>query len=309
MRQLIACLTCILLLTACGESVSSEPDLGPLIPYQTATPSQTSTPIPARTEILLPTSTVFLYTVILGDTLAAIADRYGVSLETLLAANPGIQPTALTVGTQLIIPTNSLQTSVPALTPAPVPVRQAKCWPETTGGLWCFALVQNEFAETLENISAQFTLLDENSNELASQTAYAPLDILPPGAFMPLGVHFPAPVNSQAVPRAQVLTAIRLLPGDARYLPVMLENTLVSVDAGGRSAQVSGRVLLTTLDGRAATLWVLAVAYDEAGNLVGFRRWDSGEPLAGGESLTFDLLLSSMGTEIDRVEFLTEARP
>ncbi len=307
MRSLLACLTCVLFLAACaGEST---PDLVPAQPYQTPSPSQTLTPLPAQTDILLPTPTLFLYTVVLGDTLGAIADRFDVSLEALVAANPGIQPTALTVGTELIIPTGSGQPSKPTPTPASAPVRQARCWPETSGGLWCFALIQNEYAETLENLSAQFTLLAENGEELASQIAYAPLNILPPGASMPLGVHFPAPVDSQATPRVQVLTAIRLLPGDARYLPVMMENTLVSVDADGRSAQVFGRVMLTTLDGLANTLWVLAIAYDEAGNLVGFRRWETSEPLAGGESVTFEFLVSSMGPEIARVEFLTEARP
>jgi hypothetical protein len=103
--------------------------------------------------------------------------------------------------------------------------------------------------------------------------------------------------------------AIRLLPGDVRYLPVMLENTLVSVAADGRTAQVSGRAMLTVFDGHANVFWVLAVAYDRSGNLVGFRRWEAEAPLAGGESVSFDLLLSSLGPEISRVEFLTEAHP
>jgi hypothetical protein len=312
MRRIAIFLTCALFLAACipsKDTIGSIPDPGTPIPYQTATPSRTQTLLPGLTEILLPSPTPILYTIVLGDTLGAIADRFNVSLEALMAANPGIQPTALTVGTKLVIPVGFTQPSESAPTPAPVEVQQAHCWPETTGGLWCFALVQNEYAEVLENISAQFTLLDGSGDELASQVAYAPLNILLPGACMPLGVHFPAPVDPKVLLRVQVLTAIRLLPGDARYLPVGLENTLVSVEAGGCSAQVSGRVMLTVLDGRANTLWVLAVAYDESGNLVGFRRWESGAPLAGGERVIFDFLLSSVGPDIAQVEFLTEARP
>jgi hypothetical protein len=56
-------------------------------------------------------------------------------------------------------------------------------------------------------------------------------------------------------------------------------------------------------------IWVLAVAYDKNGQLVGFQRWEAGEPLVAGESLPFNFLVSSMGPAIDRVEFLTEARP
>lgn len=309
MRRLPACLTCLLLLAACGGTPVPSADLEPALPYQTVTPSQTSTPLPALTEILLPTPTPVLYTVAAGDTLSAIAKRYAVSLEALLAANPGIQAGMLAVGTQLVIPVSVADSAAPTPTPVPVPVRQARCWSETTGGLWCFALLQNEFAEMLENISAQFVLVDGNGNEIASQIAYAPLDILPPGASMPLGAHFPAPIELQVIPRLQVLTAIRLLPGDVRYLPVILENTLVSVEAGGRSARVSGRALLTTPDGSAGTLWILAIAYDKSGNLVGFRRWEANEPLDDTQGLTFDLTVSSVGPEIERVEFLAEARP
>ena len=71
---------------------------------------------------------------------------------------------------------------------------------------------------------------------------------------------------------------MRLLPGDTRYLPVSLENTLVSVEADGRSAEVSGRVRLTGT-GTANTLWVLASAFDSAGNVVGVRRWESAAAL------------------------------
>lgn len=309
MHRLPAWLACLLVLAACGRATAPPPDLEPAAPYQTVSPSPSFTPLPALTEILLPTPTPILYTVAKGDTLEAIANQYGVSLEALLGANPGLQPAALPVGTQLVIPADAVQTAAPAPTPAPVPVRQARCWPESSGGLWCFALLQNEFAETLEDLSAQFILLDRNGDEIASQAAYAPLDRLPAGASMPLGVHFPAPVDQQALPRLQVLTAIRLLPGEARYLSVMLENILVRVESSRRSAQVSGRVLLTAPGVRAATLRVLAIAYDDAGNLVGFRRWEASKPLTEGESLTFELLVSSLGAGIERVEFLAEALP
>jgi hypothetical protein len=177
--------------------------------------------------------------------------------------------------------------------------------------------VQNEYAETLENLSAQFTLLDSNGQELASQVAFALLNTLPPGQSMPLLVHFPPPIQANGsapragtgtTPRVQVLTATRLLPGDTRYLPVMLENTLVSVDASGRTAQVSGLVILTGA-GTANTLWVLATAHDATGNVVGVRRWESSSALAADAPASFDFLVSSVGPVIDRVEFLAEAMP
>jgi LysM repeat protein len=240
--------------------------------------------------------------------LSGIAQRYGVTLEALLAANPGVQPTALSVGTKLVIPTGLEISGEPTPTPASLPVLQARCWPEVDGGQWCFALVQNDYAETLENLSAQFTLLDPSGRELASQIVYGLLDILPPDASMPLAAHFAPPAPADAGLRAQVLTAIRLLPGDKRYLPVMLENTLVSVEASGRTALVTGRVILTGA-GTANTLLVLATTYDAAGNVVGVRRWDSPSALMADVPVFFDFLVSSVGPEIARVEFLAEARP
>jgi LysM repeat protein len=308
MRKFLACLFLFSTLTACAGSTEAVTDLAPAVPYQTFTPSKTPTVIPPLTGIILPTPTTFTYIVVQDDTLNGIAGRYGVTLEALLTANPGVQPAALSVGTTLIIPTSNELPGEPTPTSAPLPVQQAYCWPETNGGLWCFALMKNEYAETLENLSAQFTLLDANGQEITSQAAFALLNTLPPGQSMPLAVHFLPPEQTSVSVRVQVLTAIRLLPGDTRYLPVMLENTLVSVEASGRTAQVSGRVILTEA-GTANTLWVLATAYDAARNMVGVRRWESPSALTTDAPVSFDFLVSSVGPGIDRVEFLAEARP
>jgi phage tail protein X len=316
MRKFLVCLFLLSTLTACAGNTEAVTDLAPAVPYQTVipsespivTPSESPTIIPSLTGIILPTPTTFTYIVAQGDTLSGIAGRYGVTLEALLAANPGIQPEVLSVGTTLIIPAGSGTPAESTPTPAPLPVQQARCWSETDGGLWCFALVQNEYAETLENLSAQFTLLDSNGQELASQVAFALLNTLPPGQSMPLVVHFPPPIQANGTARVQELTATRLLAGDTRYLPVMLENTLVSVDASGRTAQASGLVILTG-SGTANTLWVLATAYDAAGNVVGVRRWESPSALTVDAPVSFDFLVSSVGPGIDRVEFLAEARP
>ena len=281
------------------------------MPFQTPVITQTPTLVPvmpALTGISLPTPTPFTYTIVQGDTLSSIAQRNGISLEALLSANPGISPTALSVGTKLVIPTAGQVTGEPSPTPALLPVRQARCWPETTGGLWCFGLLQNDYAETLENLSAQFVLLDAGGQEVSSQVAYGLLDILPPGTSMPLAAHFAPPAQTDASLHIQVLTAIRLLPGDKRYLPVELENTLVSVEASGRTAELSGQVVLTG-SGTAATLWVLATAYDAAGEVVGVRRWESPAALTAQAPVAFDFSVSSLGPAISKVDFLAEARP
>ena len=308
MKRFLACLFLFSSLTSCAEITETVTALTPGVPYQTFTPFRTPTIIPPQTGIILPTPTTFTYNVVRGDTFIAIARRFGVTPEALLAANPGIQPEVLPVGATIIIPTGNVIPGEPTPTPAPLAVQQARCWSETDGGSWCFALVQNEYSETLENLSAQFTLLDANGQELPSQAAFALLNTLPPGQSLPLAVHFPPPVQLNDSVRVQVLTAIRLLPGNTRTLPVMLENTLISVDASGRTAQVTGLVISTGASA-ANTLWVLATAFDADGNVVGLRRWESPSALTTGTPVAFDFLISSVGPAIDRVEFLAEARP
>ncbi len=308
MRKILIFLFLISIFSACAEKTETVTELAPVVPYLNVLPSETSTTIPPLMGMIQPTPTTFTYTVVQGDTLSGIAQRFGINLDALLSANPGIQPAVLSVGTTLIIPTGDGIPGEPTPTPVPLQVLQVHCWPETDGGLWCFALVQNEYAQTLENISAQFTLLDANGQELSSQAAFSLLNILPPGQYLPLAVHFPPRVQINVSVRVQMLSAIRLLPGDARYLPVVTENTLVSIEISGRTAQVAGRVRLTGA-GTANTLWVLATAYDGAGNVVSVRRWESPSALTAEAPVLFDFLVSSVGPEIDRVEFLAEARP
>ena len=309
MQRFPAYLVFLLVLAACGSKPTATPDLATPVPYRTVSATPTATLIPGLTEIILPSPTPYTYTVVKGDTLSSIALMNGVTLDALMKANPGVSAGALLVGMTLIIPTGEQVPGQPSPTPASLVVKQARCWPEAAGGLWCFGLVHNPYAETLENISAQFALLDKaGGQEISNQLVYGLLDILPPGADMPLAAHFAAHVPADAALRVQVLTAIRLLPGDTRYLPVSLDDTLLSVQASGQYANLTGRVLLGgTVP--ASTLWLLASAYDAAGNIVGVCRWESAAALTAGNLLTFDFPVSSVGPGIARVEIIAEARP
>jgi phage tail protein X len=313
MRLGLIILIFLTILSACASpapgntQTASTPAPAELTPYQTLLPTPTATLIPPLTTPKLPTTTPIIYTIKAGDTLSAIAARYHVPVEALLAANPGIQAGALVVGKTLVIPTGIQATGVALPTPAAVPVTQAQCYPEAAGGLWCFALLQNAYAETLENLSVQFTLLDSTGQELASQIAYGLLDILPAGRTMPLAAYFPPPAPAGAQVRAQVLTALRLISGEGRYMDAAIENTLVEMDSTGRTASVSGQVVIHG-DQVPAGLWVLAAAYDRDGNVVGLRRWEPDQVPTGEEPVRFEFQVSSAGPAIDRVEFLAEVK-
>jgi hypothetical protein len=144
---------------------------------------------------------------------------------------------------------------------------------------------------------------------IASQTALLPLNILQPNTALPLAVFFPPEIPFDARPQVQILTAIRLLPNDERYLPATTNSTLVQVNADGRSASVRGQVLLPADAQDARHVWVAGTAYDETGRVVGVRRWEWDDGLAAGGSLPFEFSVFSLAGRIERVEFAVEARP
>ena len=303
MRKLL--LIYIFLISACAPQPAQSISDSLLEPYITATPSVTPTPnVIIIIETPLPTSTPFVYTVASGDTISEIAEKFKISPDELIAANPDVSPNSMTIGMTLFIPDSSAA-AVGAFTPTPVPapVTQTVCHPTTDNGLWCFALIQNNTAELLENVSAQITLLDENNNVVASQTAFTPLDIIPPNSSMPVYVFFENQIPASA--QVQVLSANQLSTNNSRYLPAEIQNAVAQIN--GRTAQLSGLILLPAESSAATRVWVAAVAYDKDGVVVGVKRWEGGAIQPGG-NLPFSFLVSSLGFDIDAVEFFVEAR-
>lgn len=317
MRGILVVLS-FMLLTACASqgNPAAVSDIQ-LTPFSTSTrspkPDMDSVQTPdglVAAETPLPSPTPFTYTVKSGDTIGSIALRFGVSMDDLQAANPEISPNAMSIGQVIKIPSNPGNPSgEPTPTPAPFAIQQIECHPTADQGMWCFVLAHNDSYDFMENVSAQVTLVDPNGVAIASQTALLPLNILPPNSSLPLAVFFPPDIPYDARPQVQVLTAIRLLPGDERYLPATVTNTLAQVNADGRSASVKGQVLLPADAKNAAQVWVAATAYDDAGRVIGTRRWEWDGGLAAGGSLPFEFMLSSIGGEISRIDFAVEARP
>ena len=74
-----------------------------------------------------PSPTEFLYSVKDGDTLGAIADEFGVSVESLMQANSITDPTTLHVGDVPIIPGVKV-TPLPSRTPPPSTTSRTPDW-------------------------------------------------------------------------------------------------------------------------------------------------------------------------------------
>lgn len=93
--------------TSNGPVVSTGGISNPPTEFPSSTPLTTNGPAIAT----IPSGATKEYVIVKGDTLAGIATKNGVSLKSLLAANPNVVPSKLKVGTRIQIPEKSETTS------------------------------------------------------------------------------------------------------------------------------------------------------------------------------------------------------
>jgi LysM repeat protein len=300
-----------LFLSSCTQAtVQATPTLYPtglLTPYHTITPK----PVTPTATIMVtipvtpaPTPTPFLHTVTNDDTMLGIAYQYGISLEDLQAANPRVDPHYMSVGMQLIIPIGGeIPEVVPTPTAIPVHVKQPHCYQAGDGGAWCIIALRNEMDTSLENLSVWIGLYTPQGEIIASQVAYAPLNILHPDSTLPLMAYFAPPLSEDFEARSEVLSALAVATDDPRYLDLQVKTEMVEINPDGKQAVIRGDVILPEDIPTPSQIWALAVAYDPEGDIIGARKWKS-----VGET-HFEITVYSVGGRIDHVEVLTEIRP
>ncbi|MDQ4077039.1 MAG: LysM peptidoglycan-binding domain-containing protein [Chloroflexota bacterium] len=176
-------------------------------------PSSTTTPAPSPTATVTATPAPNLYTVKQGDIARVIASNYGVTLEALRAANPGVNLDSLTIGDTLVIPPSNVAgqatstattvTLQPSATPTPIPT--------------VVATHVVEDGDTVASIAAQYGVTEaaiksHNTGLTETLTADEVLQI-------PLGTATPTPLPTgvptwTATPTPKYLEPIPLLPTD-----------------------------------------------------------------------------------------------
>jgi peptidoglycan endopeptidase LytF len=87
---------------ATARAATATPAPQPTEPPPTEAPASPTAPAPGTTAT--PASAGQTYTVQDGDFPAKIAEKFGITVEELLAANPGIDPTHMHIGDVIIIP-------------------------------------------------------------------------------------------------------------------------------------------------------------------------------------------------------------
>lgn len=88
-----------------SPNLSAEPSVEASVePSVEPSPSPTPTPSPTPSPTATPAPTPFVYVVRSGDTLFAIANRFGVTIDQITAANGITRQSVLKVGQHLVIP-------------------------------------------------------------------------------------------------------------------------------------------------------------------------------------------------------------
>jgi len=306
-----ALLPLIFMVTACG-SPSSEPTATPsaspvITPYATRTAEPTERPEVAPTsETPEATPTPQTYIIAAGDTFLGIAERFGITLEALLAANQGVNTSFLSVGAEINLPTvvdGEVVTGLPTPTALPLPLAEPSCYASAAGELWCFALVENNGAELVDIVLGQVELLGVGGALVERAEAITLLNGLPPGAAMPLVAYWPEVPQGWVSARAVLSSAFAVSDPEGRYLETQLSGESVEMGESGLSARITGEAAMQG-GGEFTILWVLAVAYDAEDNVVGVRRWESEEAAPN-----FDFYVYSLAGPIERVELFGEALP
>jgi hypothetical protein len=204
----------------------------------------------------------------------------------------------------------------PTPTPLALTLSPPNCIADAGGGLWCLLSAANPQTGS-ENIAAEVRLFGSGSSESLNRLATAPLNRYLAGETMPLAVYFTsqelkdAPFQPPYQAEALLVQALPLANTQGRYLPLVLENQQTDLTPDGTGAQVNGELVLDAASpAPASRIWLVVALYGDRGQLLGFRRWESPQPLNPGERVSFHLELYSLdNTPIKSVVFLTEAVP
>lgn len=318
MRRLLRHIACLLpvsiIAASCVPLASFE--AGPtasLAPWPTLTVTRrepSSIPTVAAPVAAGPTATPFKHVVAQNETLLAIAGLYGVSLDSLLAVNPGLNPFLLSIGQELLIPGpegTPIGSLIPTSTPIPLSLQPPSCYPQPSGGLRCLAGIHNPTSQDLENLVVEIRLHDAAGEVVQSEEVFPPLNRLPAGETMPLAVYFPDAPPEDASPSALVLGVISALESESRYYPLEIVRTLDARQEGGLSWLVGGTIQAAAELPENNRTVVLVTAFDDAGRVAGFAVWEGDPPLEAGERRDFTVRVFSLGPEIARVALVAES--
>ncbi len=288
-----------------SNSISTLTIAPPENPYQSTTKTPTPqkpTITPTTAKPIIPTPTPFIHIVQKDETLYGIAVKYDVSFDRLVSANPGLDSSMLSVGTEVIIPLAEEEYRPPTPTPYSLPQDQLTCYPTADQGMYCYVLIENNQEFSLENISLAFNIFNADQELVNSQVAFPPLNTLFPGQKIPIGALIP---DTQADQSQISTTLLSAYPSNLQDTLVVISDFSLDYDQENTIALVTGtyEILKEELMGR--QVWIVGVGYNQ-GKPVALRKWISDTDIEQADPYSFEFLLYSLGPEIDQVQLFSE---
>lgn len=296
-RPLISALFIGVWVTGCSITSDTAPTLAPTsLPLVTLTlrnraPALVTSPTPmppTATPVAEEVAQARLYVVRPGDTLLGIALDYGVDVAALEAANPELDPLALQVGQQVIVPPPG--EPILAATPVTLGLPAPNCREMITGKILCLGQVINTQTETVEQVQVRIRLLDSMGAPLAEVTTGIEQTLIPPGGAAPYSAIFDAVDDAQVAVSVQMAQSVGqtnwiTLGADAAAVESSSNRVSVEANIHNPSDHVTGpgRVVLTL--------------FDSGGQVAGFRVVAIGAGLEPGETRTIKIEAISQSDE------------
>jgi LysM repeat protein len=320
---ILGLLLCVLLpsglLTGCGQviTVTPTPTVQPTatvaleVALVGTAPTLTPAPYtPAPTPTPTVTPTPVLHTIQAGESLLAIASRYGVSVAAMQETNGILDPRALQVGQQLIVPRqeefaeNSIATATP--TPLPVEVQNLHFSETALGGRWVLGEVLNSTGIPIEQVRVGVSLLDEDGEEVAQAQELVALDLVDVNETAPFAVLFNETIGSFDRYRVYPLSAVPAYVG-SYYRDLVVEG--VEIESHRYASYTIRGTIRNTGPEEAVSVFVVITAYDPMDRVVAMRQAppDHNVVARGGET-TFSVILSPTGGPVVRVVAAAQGR-
>lgn len=280
--------------------------LATMAPPTAAVQQTTSTPLPPTP--LPPTATPIVYQVQEGDTLLAIALQQGVTVDEIVAVNPGLNRDFLTIGQAITLPprpTAVAQRVVGTAVPLAIDVAQINTYQTPIGTIWALGELVNRGDVAAENVQVQIAWRTASGDEVARHTAWAALPILPVGGTSPFGVLVTEALPDAVEPVVSVIGGQSVVDLGSRYLDVTVTET--AVDLSGARVGLSGQVQ-NDGDVTAADVTVVATFYDAAGDVTGFQIRRLPGTLAAGGTAVFSVTAAPPGGQSSDVAVAVQAQ-
>jgi hypothetical protein len=232
-----------------------------------------------------------------GDTLLAIAAKFGVSAEAIQEANGIIDPRRLQIEQELVIPRPEVdpeQPPTPTPTPPPMLIQRLNFQQTPAGALWALGEINNPGSEPVSEVMVQISLFDANGQLLASETAFPQLDVVPPEQSVSFAILFAAAPRQFAQYQALILAGVPMSPNTRYYLD------LVVSDLQGQAVDATRYRVRGNLQNVGASdvekLRLLVTAYDDQERVVAARQVDlSVSVLRSAATTPFEVELTPIG--------------